>query len=108
MGLYARKPVFGFVNNKGADQPVHPRRLINSFVIRFLESTISRLATWEFQFSSIKVSVAEETGLSLLFSETLKTGFVAFRPIKYQVIVSWGTKMANFHKGQHLDPWSVM
>ena len=29
------KPVFGVGNNKGADQPVHPHRLISSFVIRF-------------------------------------------------------------------------
>ena len=37
----------GFANNKGADQPVHPRRLISAFVIKFSESIISRLATSE-------------------------------------------------------------
>ena len=37
----------GFVNNKGADQPVHWRSLISPFVIRFLESTICKLATGE-------------------------------------------------------------
>ena len=37
----------GFANNKGADQPAHPRRLISVFVIRFLLSIISRLATSE-------------------------------------------------------------
>ena len=37
----------GFANNTGADQPAHPRRLISAFVIRFLESIISRLATSE-------------------------------------------------------------
>ena len=35
----------GFVNNTGADQPAHPRSLISAFVIRLLESIISRLAT---------------------------------------------------------------
>ena len=35
----------GFANNKGADQPAHPRSLISAFVTRFLESIISRLAT---------------------------------------------------------------
>ena len=35
----------GLVNNKGADQPSHPRSLISTFVIRFLESIISKLAT---------------------------------------------------------------
>ena len=37
----------GFANNTGADQPAHPRSLISTFVIRFLESTISKLATSE-------------------------------------------------------------
>ena len=31
----------GFANNKGADQPAHPRSLISTFVIRLLESIIS-------------------------------------------------------------------
>ena len=35
----------GFANNTSADQPAHPCSLISTFVIRFLESTISRLAT---------------------------------------------------------------
>ena len=30
----------GFENNKGADQPAHPRNLISAFVIRLLESII--------------------------------------------------------------------
>ena len=34
----------GFANNKGADQPSYLHRLINVFVIRFLESIISKLA----------------------------------------------------------------
>ena len=37
----------GFVNNKGADQPAHPRRLISASVIHFLDSIISKLATGE-------------------------------------------------------------
>ena len=36
-----------FANNKSADQPVHPCRLISSFVIHFLESIISKLVTGE-------------------------------------------------------------
>ena len=48
MGLDAKKPVLGgFANNKGADQPAHPRSLISAFVICLLESIISRLATSE-------------------------------------------------------------
>ena len=38
----------GFVNNKGADQPAHPRSLISAFVIHFLQSTICKLASSEF------------------------------------------------------------
>ena len=37
----------GFANNKGADQSTHSRSLISSFVIRLLESIMSRLATSE-------------------------------------------------------------
>ena len=35
------------VNNKGADQPVHPCTLISAFGIHFLQSIISKLATSE-------------------------------------------------------------
>ena len=51
----------GFVNNKGADQPVHPRRLISAFVIRFLESIISKHASRKISMFWL-VSVAGETG----------------------------------------------
>ena len=37
----------GFANNTGAHQPAHPRSLISTFVIRVLESAISKLATCE-------------------------------------------------------------
>ena len=37
----------GFAKNTGADQPAHPRSLISAFVIRVLESAISKLATSE-------------------------------------------------------------
>ena len=36
-----------FANNTGADQPAHSRSLISAYVIRVLESTISKLATSE-------------------------------------------------------------
>ena len=58
--------------------------LISAFVIRFLESIISRLATSEMSNFEI-VCVAEETGLSLAFSKTPKIGFVASRPISYSL-----------------------
>ena len=83
MGLAVRKSVFGgFANNTGADQPAHPGSLISAFVIRILESSICicKLATGENLFFWL-VSVAEETGLSLYWLETPKTGFLAARPI---------------------------
>ena len=63
-----------FVNNKGADQPAHSRSLINAFVIRVLESTISKLATSEISVFLI-VSVAEQDGLKLTLSENPEDRF---------------------------------
>ena len=81
MGLVATKPVFrGFANNTGADQPAHSRRLVSAFVIRLLESIISKLDTGEISIFYL-VSVVEETGLNLTLTETRKTGFLATRPI---------------------------
>ena len=44
--------LWGFENNKGADQPAHPRRLISAFVIPFLENFISKLDTGEISILS--------------------------------------------------------
>ena len=33
--------LMSYANNKGADQPAHPRSLINAFVSRWLDSIIS-------------------------------------------------------------------
>ena len=81
MGLNPRNPVFRiFANNTGADQPAHPVSLISAFVIRLLESIISRLTTSEKSIFKL-VFVAEQTGLNLTtLSETQKTGFVTTRP----------------------------
>ena len=83
MGLYARNPVF----NKGADQTAHPRSLISAFIICLLEGIISKLATSKV---SILVSVAEEIGLNLTFSENPKTCFVATRPIWWASKLDFG------------------
>ena len=42
-----RKPVLPYANNKGADQPAHPRSLISTFVVRSLDSIIHVLAKSE-------------------------------------------------------------
>ena len=59
---------------------LHPRNLISTFVIRLLESIISRLAMSEISLFYI-VSVAEQAGFNLFLSETLKTGFLESWPI---------------------------
>ena len=63
-------------NNTYQQNKMHLRRLISAFVIRSLESIISKLASGEISIFSL-VSVAEETGLRLVLSETPRTGFVA-------------------------------
>ena len=40
--LMVKTCLWWFGNNKGADQPAHPRSLISTFVIGLLESIISR------------------------------------------------------------------
>ena len=69
-----------YSSNKDADKPAHPHSLISAFVIRFLESTISKLASSEISIFQL-VPVAEQAGLNLTLSEIPKTGFVASRPI---------------------------
>ena len=63
----------GLVNNKGAEQPAHPRSLISAFVFPSFESIISRL------------SIAKGTGLSLAMSKTPKTGLFC---VKIQIYYS--------------------
>ena len=80
MGLDVRKPCLRwFANNKGADQQAHPRSLISAFVIRLLESIISKLDTCEISIFYV-VSVAEQADFGMTFSETPKPGFLATIP----------------------------
>ena len=60
-------------NNKGSGQPAHPLSLISAFVIRILESIISRLATFEISMFYL-VSITEQAGFNLILSETPKAG----------------------------------
>ena len=72
------KPVMPYANNKGTDQPAHPRSLISVFVIRCLDSIIPLVSIYEIS-SLWLVSVAEQTGLNLTWSQTPKTGFLVTR-----------------------------
>ena len=91
MGLDARKPVFV----GGADQPAHPISLISAFIIRFLQSTTSKLTINDISIFWL-VYVAEEIGLSLALSENPKTGFLATRPNYDTVPLSTLNTMVNF------------
>ena len=41
---HAKTCLMSYANNKGADQPAHPRSLISTFVVRYLDSMICILA----------------------------------------------------------------
>ena len=69
-----------YVNNKGADQPVHPPSLISAFVVRCLDSIIPLLAIAQISRLWL-VSVAEQAWLSLTWLQTPKTGFLVTRLI---------------------------
>ena len=56
--------LIAYANNKGADQPVHSRSLISTFVVRCLDSMICIFAISKVSRYSL-VSVAEQAGLNL-------------------------------------------
>ena len=64
-----------YANNKGADQPAHPRSLISAFVVRCLDSIIPLVSISEIS-SLYLASVAAQAGLSHSWSQTPKTGFL--------------------------------
>ena len=53
-----------YANNKGADQPAHPRSLISTFVVPYLDSMICILALSKVSRFYL-ASVAEQAGLNL-------------------------------------------
>ena len=44
---HAKMCLMPYANNKGADQPAHPRNLISAFVVRSLDSIISLVSRSE-------------------------------------------------------------
>ena len=63
-----------YANNKGADQPVHPRSLIRAFVVRCLDSVMSQVSVTKIS-SLLLASVAEQASLRLTWSETPEDTF---------------------------------
>ena len=66
--------ISAFANNKGADQPAHPRSLISAFVVRCLDRIISLDSIAEISRLQL-ASVAAQAGLCLAWSETHKDTF---------------------------------
>ena len=63
-----------YANNKGADQPAHPRSLISAFVVRCLDSVMSLVSVTK--ISSIMLpSVGEQASMCLTWSETPEDTF---------------------------------
>ena len=59
--------LMSYVNNKGTDQPAHPRSLISAFVVRCLDSIISLASI--VKISRLKLaSEADQAGLNLNWS----------------------------------------
>ena len=63
-----------YANNKGADQPAHPRSLISAFVVRCLDSVMALVSVTKIS-SPMLASVAEQASFSLTWSETPKDTF---------------------------------
>ena len=68
----------GGANNTGTDHFPHLRSLISA---SFIQKIISKLATSKMISICRLATVAEQVGLNLPSSETMKTGFVTFRTI---------------------------
>ena len=62
-----------YANDKGADQPAHPRSLISAFVVCCLDSIISLLAKSKISRLGL-ASVAGQASLCLTWSQMPRTG----------------------------------
>ena len=65
---HAKTCLMPYANNKGADQPAHPRSLISTFVVRCLDSKMPLVSISEISRLWL-VAVAEQTGLSHTWSK---------------------------------------
>ena len=80
-----------YENNKGADQPAHPRSLISTFIVHCLDSLIPLVSISKIS-SLYLASLAGQAGLCLTWSQTPKTGFLLTRLI---------SKSAEVYNGSH-------
>ena len=73
-----RKRLMSYANNKGADQPAHPRSLISAFVVRCLDSVMALVSVTKIS-NLMLASLAEQAGLSLTGRKLPKTRFLMKR-----------------------------
>ena len=66
--------LMSYANNKGADQPAHPRSLMSAFFVLCLDSIISLDSIAEIPRLWL-ASIAEQASLSLTWSETPEDTF---------------------------------
>ena len=81
MGHVMRKPVYAICEQQRritADQSAHSHNLISTFIVHCLDSIIPLVSISEIS-SLYLASVAAQAGLSLLWSQTPKTGFLVMR-----------------------------
>ena len=65
---HAKTCLMTYANNKGADQPAHPRSLISTFVVRWVNNMICILAIPKVSRIYL-ASVAEQAGLNVTWSK---------------------------------------
>ena len=63
-----------YANNKGVDQPAHPRSLISALVVRCLDSVMSLVSVTKIS-SLMLASVAEQASWSMTWLETPEDAF---------------------------------
>ena len=80
-----------YANNKGADQPAHPRNLISAFVVRCLDSIISLDSTAEISRLQL-ASVAAQAGLCLTWSEIPEDTFCRVAAHFENSVIFWIVK----------------
>ena len=65
-----------YANNKGADQPAHPRSLIRAFVVRCLDSIMPLVSISEISSLYLAYNGWAVRFVSIIWSQSPKTGFL--------------------------------
>ena len=90
-------------NNKGADQPAHPRSLISAFVIRYLKSkgTMSGISNSRFLFCRLQLAKYLATPL-LVMSVAVEWDVLTSTAVVY-LLLGCHIFRSNIHSGTQLS-----